>query len=84
MDSRESVSNKNQIKCSTDFRGYWQVYWSDKNGGNYRINKNNSQVNVYEMDHENELEITLLHEADFIRIDFKMTSGNAYFYAGRS
>lgn len=70
------------FSCSTYFWGYWQVMWKDQGSGKpYKINKNNAQVNVWEMDKGGELEITILKETDYIRVDFKLTSGNAYFYA---
>ena len=43
--------------------------------------KKNAQVNVWDIDNHGELEITLLSEGNYIRVDFKLPSGNAYFYA---
>ncbi|UJR12667.1 hypothetical protein I4U23_016841 [Adineta vaga] len=68
------------FECSTYYRGYWQLHW-EMNEGFYKINKNNAQVNVWDLDDHGELEITLLDEGDKIRVDFKLPSGNASFYA---
>ena len=50
-------------------------------GRRYKINKDNAQVNVWDIDRGGDLEITLLNEGINIRVDFKLPSGNAYFYA---
>ena len=79
--SDQDKSNLNGLECSAEYRGYWQVYWKDNMHASYKINKNNAQANVWKMDDGKELEITLVDESNDIRIDFKFTSGNAYFYA---
>ena len=82
--SNEEQSYCKGLECSADYRGYWQVYWTDSVNGSYKLNKNNAQVNVWQIDDKKELEITLIHESDHIRVDFKLSSGNAYFYANRT
>lgn len=78
--SSESQKSTTNFVCSTLYRGYWQLYWKIGNI-QYKINKNNAQVNVWDMDAGRELEITIMKETDCIRADFKLPSGNAYFYA---
>lgn len=79
------VSSKSEVRadgfeCSTLFRGYWQLYW-EVDGRTNQLNKNNAQVNVWNIDDNGEMEITILNEEEDIRVDFKLPSGNAYFYA---
>ena len=80
--SNEQTSNYQGLDCSSVYRGYWQVYWKRKYSGyEYKINKNNAQMNVWQIDNNDELEITLLYEKNDIRLNFILPSGNAYFYA---
>ncbi|CAF0963927.1 unnamed protein product [Adineta steineri] len=67
------------FRCSTYYRSYWQLSWQ-MNEKFYKINKNSAQFNVWDIDDRGELEITVLNEGDQIRLDFKLPSGNAYFY----
>ncbi|CAF3331439.1 unnamed protein product [Rotaria socialis] len=75
----KSEKSANDLECSTYYRGYWQVYFT-MNGVAYQLNKNNAQANVWDVDDGGELEITILKEGTDIRVDFKLASGNAYFY----
>lgn len=68
------------VRFFDGLRGYWQVYF-EKDGKSFKINKNNAQVNPWPQDDGKYLEITIRYEGDFIRLDFVMDSGNAYFYA---
>lgn len=78
IESRQE-SDQPGFDVSTYYRGYWQIYFQI-NGIQYRINKNNAQVNVHESDNLGDVEITLLHEGERIRANFQLSSGNAYFY----
>jgi hypothetical protein len=85
-----SVPVEEETRVSTSIlfaegaRGYWQVYF-DYNGRQYKIDKNNAQVNPWPVDDKKYVEITVRFEETTnrtrIRIDFVMSSGNAYFYA---
>ena len=78
--SKGKQSGKSKLEVSTYFRGYWMVYFT-YNGVVYKINKNNAMCNPWPMDRNTELEITIMKEEEYIRINFLMTSGHAYFYA---
>ncbi|CAF1574322.1 unnamed protein product [Rotaria magnacalcarata] len=65
---------------STKYRGYWQVYFRFGNR-NYKIDKENAQMNIWRDDHHGTMVITILAESDGrIRIDMILPSGNAHFY----
>ena len=76
-------SSCESLECSTYYCGYWQVYWTDRLDGKYKIKNNNAQVNVTPSNNNNELIITLsLDQSDRIRLKFKMTAGGThYFYS---
>jgi hypothetical protein len=82
------VKGETSVSTSIPFRagvrGYWQVYF-DYGGKQYKINKNNAQVNPWVSDDKKYVEITVRFEEKLrktlMRIDFVMNSGNAYFYA---
>jgi hypothetical protein len=77
-DSQTSVYTSLKARC--DLRSYWQVYWDTKSGNRYKLDKNNAQCNVWEMDDGREIDIFLISEANRIRVDFLFPSGRAYFY----
>ena len=80
------VREKQQIKIRSELpfhgeeRCYWQVYFEYQRK-KYKINKNNAMVNPWPQDSGKYVEITIRNEGVYIRLDFVMNSGNAYFYA---
>ncbi len=85
VESQSQRSSSESLECSTYFCGYWQVYWTDRLDGKYKIKKNNAQVNVKPCNNNNELIITLTlgtGKSERIRLKFKMSAGDShYFYS---
>jgi hypothetical protein len=78
--SNSLVSVDCNLRTILRHRSYWQIFYETPDGSTHSIDKNNAQCNVWGIDDGKELDLFIIEEGSYLRVDFILPSGKAYFY----